>query len=68
MINPSSKWTDGERLKAITAILNEVPKEKVLSQLATSKINDIWERIRFLASATPQFLEANRKGILEGQS
>lgn len=74
MKNPSSQWTETERLETITAILEkELPRQGTglngdLAELPASRIRDIGERILFLASKDSSLLEAYRDRILKGKS
>lgn len=73
LINPSKEWTETERLKTISTILEEEsPRQGPglncdLAELPASKIREIGERIFFLANKDASVLESHREYILEGR-
>lgn len=70
LINPSKEWTEAERLKIISAILDEeCPRQGPglncdLAELPASEIREIGERIYFLANKASSLLESQRDFVL----
>ncbi len=66
---PSNQWTDEDRKKTILRVLEEISRlsDGRLPNVSRAQINDVGERIRFLVTASPDFLESNRLVILTGQ-
>lgn len=64
--NPSSDWTPEERF-AVIAWLSEKLKEvsRETSPYKNSSIQNIAERIRFVATRSSGFLEDNRDNIFD---
>lgn len=57
MREPSSEWTDRERLMLVAKIANR-------HQFLMHSLD--LERVKFLATMPAEFLEANRKQLIEG--
>ncbi|MDD5068784.1 MAG: hypothetical protein PHS53_03465 [Candidatus Pacebacteria bacterium] len=67
MINnfvPSPDWTDAERLQLIALLGQEMKEASQQVLLASSKVFTWGEKLVFLATQSPAFLEANRSQIL----
>lgn len=70
MTNPSTDWTQAERLETISTILKEeCPRQGPgqncdLAELPASKIREIGERIFYLANKAATLLEQERKFVL----
>jgi hypothetical protein len=62
----SKEWTPEERLKVIAEIAGRMIKHPAV--IRDKKLMDIQERLTFLALGSAEFLEINRKSIIEGQA
>jgi hypothetical protein len=67
MFQPSHQWTEEERRIVVSAIgitmMNEAQGKKYI---ASARSHELGNRLRILATAGPEFLEANRALILDG--
>ena len=65
--NPSPEWTPDERSFAILELAVRMQERFKMGTLTNSDGFDAAQRIEFLASRAPEFLESNRDAILNGQ-
>jgi hypothetical protein len=66
MNDPSPQWTEHERLDVIRAIVVQTLTSGIFH--VPPDILNVFDRIRFLADGSSDFLEFNRQGILKGLS
>lgn len=66
MNTPTDVWTPSERLAVIAEISSSVLKRIQGHQINYSEAYSCAERIKFLATESPGFLEQNREAILNG--
>jgi len=66
MFQPSPKWLPEERLKVVLAVALKLRNLASYGPPLGSVTHDLSERIVFIAYQPPEFLEANRAGILDG--
>lgn len=60
----SSEWAAEDRLAVVNIISNEMARTRLPT---VAQIRYWSDRLRFLTTATPGFLEANRRSIIFGE-
>lgn len=64
---PSNEWLPDERIQVAATLVHKLKSQAAEGFVARDVVYDLTERVEFILTQSPAFLENNRRSILDGQ-